>query len=102
MFQLSLVLLSVLLFMGSRLLYFVPGVPPLVRVSDAAAFPTAVEDSSDTSVTVPAVVGFPAVAGVPAVQEAVTLLFPSPFSCCSFKKSDILDYWSIVHRISNH
>ncbi len=52
----------------------------MVVVSDAAAFPTAVEDSSDTSVTVPAVVGFPAVAGVPAVQEAVTLLLASPFS----------------------
>jgi hypothetical protein len=61
----------------------------MVRVSDAAAFPSAVEDSSDTSVTVPAVVGFPAVAGVPGVQ------LPSPFCCFSFKKSDILDYWSI-------
>jgi hypothetical protein len=61
----------------------------MARVSDAAAFPTAVEVSSDTSDTVPAVVGFPAVAGVPVVQEAVTLLLPSPFSCCSFKKSDI-------------
>ncbi len=72
----------------------------MVRVSDAAAFPTAVEDSFDTSVTVPAVVGFPAVAGVPAVQLAVIVLLSSPFSCCSFKKSDILDYRSIGHRLS--
>ncbi len=46
----------------------------MVRVFDAVAFPTAVEDSSDTSVTVPAVVGVPAVVAFLLLLASLLLL----------------------------
>ena len=52
----------------------------VVRVSAAAAFPTAVEDSSDTSVTVPAVVGGPAVVASLLLLATLLLLMYLQFS----------------------
>ncbi len=84
---------------------FVPGVPAMARVSAIAAFPAAVEVSSDTDVyNVPggpcycwrlfccwlpccccllAVVGFPAVIGVPGVDDDLVVVV-----------AQLLLYWS--------